>query len=195
MPQHQPVIDQVLPRIAQMQPLAKEAVETRDFEMCKRIALIFLQLGNDYIIPVMDESNQLKDSLLEVRAAAPLTRRRSSSSTPTPPPRSPCSASTSGTSSSPSSPRRSPVLPCTTFSSASSTHRFPISPSPTYVAPSAAHAVGLCAPQRGGRQRAAPQPPRRGRRRAGATPRVGAHLQLSAAAERRAALLLLQLAV
>lgn len=35
MPQHQPVIDQVLPRIAQMQPLAKEAVETRDFEMCQ----------------------------------------------------------------------------------------------------------------------------------------------------------------
>ena len=77
MPQHQAVIDQVLPRIAQMQPLSKEAVETHDVEMCRRIALIFIQLGNDYIIPVMDERNQLKDSLLEVRPPAALTRRRS----------------------------------------------------------------------------------------------------------------------
>lgn len=66
MPQHQPVIDQVLPRVAQMQPLAKEAVESQDFEMCRRIALIFIQLGNDYIIPMMDERNQFKDDLLEV---------------------------------------------------------------------------------------------------------------------------------
>ena len=49
-----------------MQPLAKEAVESRDYDMVRRIVLIFIQLGNDYIIPVMDEGNQLKDTLLEV---------------------------------------------------------------------------------------------------------------------------------
>lgn len=65
-PQHQAVIDIVIPRIAQMQPLAKEAVESRDYDMVRRIVLIFIQLGNDYIIPVMDEGNQLKDTLLEV---------------------------------------------------------------------------------------------------------------------------------
>ena len=56
----------MIPRIAQMQPLAKEAVESRDYDMVRRIVLIFIQLGNDYIIPVMDEGNQLKDTLLEV---------------------------------------------------------------------------------------------------------------------------------
>ena len=66
MPQHRAVVDIVIPRIAQMQPLAKEAVENHDYDMVRRIVLIFVQLGNDYILPLMDEGNQLKDALLEV---------------------------------------------------------------------------------------------------------------------------------
>lgn len=66
-PQHKQVIDIVIPEIANMQPLARQAVENYDFEMCKRIVLIFLQLGNDYILPVIDNSNELKDQLLQVR--------------------------------------------------------------------------------------------------------------------------------
>ena len=66
LPQHKAVIDIVIPQIANMQPLAEEAVATCDYEMCRRIILIFIQLGNDYILPVMDDSNTLKDQLLQV---------------------------------------------------------------------------------------------------------------------------------
>ena len=49
-----------------MHPLAKEAVENNDLAMCRRIVMIFLQLGNDYILPMIDNSNELKDQLLNV---------------------------------------------------------------------------------------------------------------------------------
>ena len=49
-----------------MHPLAKEAVENSDLAMCRRIVMIFLQLGNDYILPMIDNSNELKDQLLNV---------------------------------------------------------------------------------------------------------------------------------
>ena len=65
LPQHKAVIDIVIPQIAHMKPLAEEAVSTCDYGMCKRIVLIFIQLGNDYILPVMDDSNTLKDELLQ----------------------------------------------------------------------------------------------------------------------------------
>ena len=65
LPQHKAVIDVVIPQIANMKPLAEEAISTCDYEMCKRIVLIFIQLGNDYILPVMDDSNTLKDELLQ----------------------------------------------------------------------------------------------------------------------------------
>lgn len=65
-PEHSPVIDIVLPQIAQMKPLALEAVRLNDVDMCRRIVLIFIQLGDDYIIPVIDDSNTLKDDLLDV---------------------------------------------------------------------------------------------------------------------------------
>ena len=65
LPQHKAVIDIVIPQIAHMKPLAEEAISTCDYEMCKRIVLIFIQLGNDYILPVMDDSNTLKEELLQ----------------------------------------------------------------------------------------------------------------------------------
>ena len=49
-----------------MKQLVIDAVNTQDLEMCRRIAYIFIQLGDDYIIPVIDESNSVKDELLEV---------------------------------------------------------------------------------------------------------------------------------
>lgn len=65
-PDHQAVIDIIIPQIAQMKSLVIEAVNNNDVDMCRRIALIYLQLGDDYIIPVIDESNSMKDDLLEV---------------------------------------------------------------------------------------------------------------------------------
>lgn len=67
LPRHKAVVDIVIPQIANMQPLAKQAVEMGDFDMCRRLSLIFLQLGDNYITTVLEEENNFKFSLLDVR--------------------------------------------------------------------------------------------------------------------------------
>ena len=60
------MINIIIPQIVQMKSLVMEAVNSNDVEMCRRVAYIFIQLGDDYILPVIDETNSLKDDLLEV---------------------------------------------------------------------------------------------------------------------------------
>lgn len=58
------MIDIMIPQML-IESHSRRGISTCDYEMCKRIVLIFIQLGNDYILPVMDDSNTLKDELLQ----------------------------------------------------------------------------------------------------------------------------------
>ena len=60
------VINIIIPQIAQMKPLAIEAVQNNDYDMCRRITLIYTQLGNDYLTLLIDDNNTYKDELLDV---------------------------------------------------------------------------------------------------------------------------------
>ena len=60
------VINIIIPQIAQMKPLAIEAVQNNDYDMCRRITLIYTQLGSDYLTLLIDDNNTYKDELLDV---------------------------------------------------------------------------------------------------------------------------------
>lgn len=70
------VIDIILPQIAGMKPLAVEAVSSHDFNMCRRITLIYSQLGNDYLSLLIDDSNAYKGELLDVESKSSIPSRR-----------------------------------------------------------------------------------------------------------------------
>ena len=76
------VIDIILPQIAGMKSLAIEAVSSHDFNMCRRITLIYSQLGNDYLSLLIDDSNAYKGELLDVVIGVLVESRRCSSCIP-----------------------------------------------------------------------------------------------------------------
>ena len=90
------VINIIIPQIAGMKPLAVEAVSTHDFNMCRRITLIYSQLGNDYLSLLIDDSNMYKGELLDVGIRSFVESRRCSSCTPSLPSTSQISACLSG---------------------------------------------------------------------------------------------------
>ena len=60
------MINIIIPQIAQMKPLAIEAVQNNFFFIFSGITVIYTQLGNDYLTLLIDDNNTYKDELLDV---------------------------------------------------------------------------------------------------------------------------------